>query len=348
MHNEKNYGAFMSETEIEITFPLPITRPRRLRSHTQLRRLVQENYLQTDDLVLPLFIREDIEEKKPIESMLGHYQLSIKDLKKEIFSISKLNIPAVLLFGVPKHKDSMGTSSCDQDGIIQKAIREIKENSPNTLVITDLCFCEYTDHGHCGIINHHTGKADVDNDGTLELLIQQAISHVEAGADVIAPSGMMDGMVGAIRAALDECGYDFIPILSYAVKYSSSLYGPFRDAAQGAPKFGNRQSYQMNYANSGEALREAELDIQEGADILMIKPASYYLDIISKIKNKHPQIPLAAYQVSGEFAMIKAAAEKGWIDEAAVAMESLLSIKRAGADFIITYFAKDIAKQLNS
>lgn len=327
--------------------PAPtIFRPRRLRKSSSLRNLVQENTISVSDLIFPLFIKAGNTQKHSISSMPGHFQLSLNDLEEEVKEIQQLNIPAVLLFGIPKYKDAMGSCALEEEGIIQESIRLIKKVAPELLVITDLCFCEYTDHGHCGIYN--PDKNSVDNDQTLHLLAKQAVSHARAGADIIAPSGMMDGMVRSIRKALDQHHFEDIPILSYAVKYASSFYGPFREAAEGAPQYGDRKSYQMNPANSHEALKEARLDIEEGADLLMVKPAQHYLDVIYRIKKTFPEIPLCAYQVSGEFAMIKAAAEKNWIDEKSAMMESLLSIKRAGADFIITYFAKEFANFANS
>lgn len=323
---------------------LMAVRPRRLRRSSALRNFLQENVVSTANLVLPLFIKSGNNIRHPIASMPGHFQLSLDHLEKEIREIQFLHIPAVILFGIPETKDAIGSAALQQDGIIQQAVIQIKKIAPELLVITDLCLCEYTDHGHCGLIeNHH-----IENDKTLELLGQQAVSHAKAGADIIAPSGMMDNAVVAIRSALDQRNYQSIPILSYAVKYASCFYGPFREAAEGAPKFGDRKSYQMNPANSDEALKEAQLDIVQGADMLMVKPAQHYLDIIYRIKKQFPEMPLGAYQVSGEFAMMKAAAEKGWIDGAAAMCESLLSIKRAGADFIITYFAKEFARKLLS
>lgn len=319
----------------------PVSRMRRLRRTPQLRSLLQENTVSVSDLVLPLFIKAGNNIKNPISSMPGHFQLSLDHLSAEIEEIKQLNIPAVILFGIPEEKDAMGSSALDDNGIIQQSIKLIKKIAPELLVITDLCFCEYTDHGHCGVMN--ADGQTVDNDKTLELLGIQAVSHARAGADIIAPSGMMDGMVKAIRAALDQHHFQDIPILSYAVKYASAFYGPFRVAAEGAPQFGDRKTYQMNPANANEALREAALDVAEGADMLMVKPAQNYLDIIYRVKQSFPALPLCAYQVSGEFAMIKAAGEKNWIDEKAVMMETLLAIKRAGADFIITYFAKEVA-----
>lgn len=317
-------------------------RMRRLRGQESLRQLIQETTLSVRDFVLPLFIRET-GTKRAISSMPGHFQLTLEDLPQEIDEIVALGIPAVLLFGIPSCKDAIGSSAYQDEGIIQKAIRCIKERAPHLLIITDACFCDYTDHGHCGIVNLRTGKLDVDNDATLEQLALQAVSHAKAGADIIAPSGMMDGMVRTIRKALDGAGYDQIPILSYSVKYASSLYGAFREAAECTPKFGNRKTYQMDPANGEEALREAALDLSEGADMIMVKPALSYLDVIHRIRHTHPGVPLAAYHVSGEFAMVKAAAANGWLDERQTALEHLLSIKRAGAHFIITYFSKDAA-----
>jgi porphobilinogen synthase len=322
----------------------PSLRLRRLRMHPRVRDLVRETILTPLDFVMPLFIKEGADIYNPVHSMPGVFQISLDKLDQEIASIVSLNIPAVLLFGIPAKKDAKGSEGYNSKGIIQNAIRRIKTLAPDLLIITDVCFCEYTDHGHCGIISeaHQT----VDNDKTLEILAKQAVTHAQAGADVIAPSGMIDGMVQAIRHALDAKGFSHIPILSYAVKYASSLYGPFREAAEGAPKFGDRRAYQIDPANSNEALSEAALDVEEGADLLMVKPAGFYLDVISRVKQQYPMRPLGAYQVSGEYSMIKAAAKNGWIDENRVMMESLISIKRAGADFIITYFAKDAAKLL--
>lgn len=321
----------------------PETRLRRLRKTPALRSLLQENTITVSDLVLPLFIKAGKNIRNPISSMPGHFQLSLDQLDIEITEIIALKIPAVILFGIPEKKDAIGSAALNENGIIQEAIKVIKKLAPELLIITDLCLCEYTDHGHCGVINPKDNS--IDNDKTLELLAKQAVSHAEAGADIIAPSGMMDGVVQAIRYALDENNFQDIPILSYAVKFSSSFYGPFRIAAEGAPQFGDRKTYQMNPANANEALREAQLDVLEGADMLMVKPAQNYLDIIYRVKQQFPEMPLCAYQVSGEFAMIKAAGEKNWIDEKAVMLESLLAIKRAGADFIITYFAKEFAQK---
>lgn len=322
----------------------PGVRLRRLRQNPILRDLVRETEINLKDLILPIFIKGEQGEKHPIASMPGHFQIPLSKLRQEIEEIEKLGLSSILLFGVPSVKNETGTDSfCDQ-GIIQKAIKEIRKVSQNILIITDVCFCEYTDHGHCGTLSHRTGKLDVDNDQTLKLLAEQAVSHAKAGADVIAPSGMMDGMVKEIRQGLDRAGFEHIPILSYSVKYQSSLYGPFRYASEGAPTFGDRSTHQMDPANSNEAIREVHLDVQEGADMLMVKPAHSYLDVIYRVKQTYPYIPLGAYHTSGEFCMIKAAAEKGWIDEKRTALEVVSGIKRAGADFIITYFAKDIAK----
>lgn len=324
--------------------PVPSLRLRRLRQNPALRNLIRETDLSVDDLVLPIFIKGKEGEKQPIESMPGFFQIPLSELPDEINEITSLGISSVILFGIPPHKDPVGSDSyCDQ-GIIQEAIKVIRKVSSDLLIISDICFCEYTDHGHCGVLSKVHGKIDVDNDQTLELLVKQAVSHARAGADVIAPSGMMDGMVRAIRHGLDEAGFHHMPILSYAVKYCSSMYGPFRFAAEGAPQFGDRSTYQMDPANALEALREARLDVEEGADMLMVKPAHAYLDVIYRVKEAYPEIPLGAYHTSGEFSMIKAAAAKGWIDEKRAALEVLTGIKRAGADFIITYFAKSVSQ----
>lgn len=317
---------------------------RRLRYNKILRGLVQETVLRAEDCVLPLFICHG-ERSIDLKSMPGHKQLCLNDLPAEIAEIQQLGIKSVLLFGIPSHKDGTGSNSYDDNGIIQQAVRLIKSIAPDLFIITDVCFCEYTDHGHCGVLNE---CHDVDNDKTLPYLAKQAVSHARAGADMVAPSGMIDGMVKAIRTALDENNFHRIPVLSYAVKYASAFYGPFREAAECAPQFGDRQTYQMNPANVAEGLREAEIDIAEGADIIMVKPALPYLDVIAKLKMRFPEIPLCAYQVSGEYSMIKAAAANGWIDERKITLESLLAIKRAGANFIFTYFAKDVAKWLKA
>ncbi|KTC89950.1 porphobilinogen synthase [Fluoribacter dumoffii] len=324
----------------DYTIPLRLSR---LRSSAMSRALVKETRLHPQQFIAPLFISELINEPQEISAMPGQYQLSLDCLPREIESLSSLGIPAVLLFGIPKHKDGYGSESFNQEGIIQQAIRKIRTVNKDILIITDLCFCEYTDHGHCGALN---GEC-IDTDKTLALLAKQAVSHAKAGADWVAPSGMTDGMVQAIRKALDAEGYQHVPILSYSAKYCSCLYGPFREAAQGAPKFGNRKSYQMDPANGAEALRETALDLEEGADVIMVKPAGFYLDIIAKLKQNFPEVPLCAYQVSGEYSMIKIAAQNNLINEEQAIMESLTGIKRAGADFIISYFAKDIARLLN-
>ncbi|MDO9275796.1 MAG: porphobilinogen synthase [Lutibacter sp.] len=318
-----------------------MNRTRRLRKTENIRRLVRENKLTVDDLIYPLFIEEGTNIETEIVSMPGIKRFSLDRISKELDEVVALDIPAVLLFGIPSKKDEIGSETWNDNGIMQNAIRFIKKNYPSLYVITDVCFCEYTSHGHCGVIHDN----DVDNDATLPNIAKQVISHAKAGVDMVAPSGMMDGMIATIREALDHTGFYDLPIMSYAVKYSSAFYGPFRDAADSAPTFGDRRTYQMDSANRDEALREATYDDQEGADILMVKPALAYLDIIRDIKNNFDR-PVACYNVSGEYAMIKAAAEKGWIDGDRVMMESLLSMKRAGADIIITYFAKDVAKLL--
>lgn len=320
----------------------PINRMRRLRSTESLRAMVRETSLSVNDLIYPLFISYGNDKKNPITSMPGHFQWSVDRLQEELKEITSLGIPAVLLFGIPEHKDHTGSAASDDNGVVQQAIRVIKQQCPEMLVITDVCLCEYTDHGHCGILEN---DGSINNDQTLEILAQEALSHVRSGADMVAPSDMMDGRVGYIRAKLDSEGFSNIPIMAYSAKYCSSFYGPFRDAAESAPQSGNRKSYQMDPANIREALREVELDIEEGADLVMVKPALAYLDVIKAVKDKFAY-PTVAYNVSGEFSMVKAAAAQGWIDEEAVMMEMLTSIKRAGADMIITYFAKDLAKLL--
>ncbi len=319
----------------------PVHRPRRLRRNENIRRLVRETNLSVDDFIYPLFIEDGENIKIEIPSMPGIYRYSLDRINEELDEVAELGIPAVLLFGIPSHKDPVGSDTWSEEGIIQKAIRHIKKNYPQIYVITDVCFCEYTEHGHCGVLHEH----DVDNDLTLENTRKQVVSHAKAGADMVAPSGMMDGVVKAIREALDEAGFSNIPIMSYSAKYASAYYGPFRDAAESAPAFGDRRTYQMDPANRREALKEVALDIEEGADIVMVKPALAYLDIISDIRNNF-NLPVAAYNVSGEYSMIKAAGKLGWIDEKKVMMETLTSIKRAGADIIITYHAKEAAKIL--
>ena len=304
--------------------------------------MVRETKLSVDDLIYPLFVTFEKSTKKPIPSMPGQFQLSIDLLVEEVQQAQKLGIPAVILFGIPESKDSTGSDTYSDKGIIQQAVEALKETVSDILIITDVCFCEYTDHGHCGVIKDNY----VDNDQTLELLAKQAVSHAKAGADMVAPSGMMDGMVAAIREGLDEAGFEKHPILSYAVKYASSFYGPFRDAVDSTPQFGDRKTHQMDPANVCEAVKEAHLDVEEGADILMVKPALAYLDVIRTLKETF-DLPLAAYNVSGEYAMVKAAAQNGWVDEKAITLEILTSIKRAGADLILTYHAKDVAKWLS-
>lgn len=319
----------------------PYYRPRRLRRNENIRRMVRETTLSVDDFIYPLFVTEGKEIRNPIASMPGNYQLSIDQLIIEVKEVYKLGIPAIILFGIPAHKDELGSDATSENGIIQRALRAIKDAVPEIYVITDVCFCEYTDHGHCGPIK----DGEVDNDATLDLLAKQVLTHAHAGADIVAPSGMMDGMVATIRTALDENNFKHLPIMSYAVKYASAFYGPFRDAAESAPQFGDRRGYQMDPSNAREALNEVDLDVEEGADIIMIKPALAYLDIIRQVYDRI-NLPVAAYNVSGELAMVKAAAQLGWIDEQRVAMEILTAIKRAGATLILTYFAKDAARWL--
>ena len=321
----------------------PEYRPRRMRRNETFRALIRETTLSASQLIYPLFVMPGKNKREEIPSMPGVFRLSVDQLKKEAEECLQLGVHSVILFGLPEKKDGVGSGAHAKDGIIQRAIKELKNKAPEMMVTTDVCLCEYTDHGHCGCLIGNT----VDNDATLEILAKTALSHAQAGADMVAPSDMMDGRVAEIRAALDENNFEMIPIMSYAVKYASAFYGPFRDAADCAPQFGDRRSYQMDPANSREALREATLDVEEGADILMVKPAVAYLDIISKLKDEF-DLPIAAYHVSGEYAMIKAAAEKGWIDGDQVMAETLLSIKRAGADIILTYFAKDMARLLQN
>lgn len=320
----------------------PVKRLRRLRYNTKVRDLVRETVLTKNDFIYPLFVIPGEGKVEEIRSMPGVFRFSIDELVKECKEVAALGIPAVILFGIPDHKDEVGSDAYSDDGIIQRAIRAIKKEVKDLLIMTDVCLCEYTSHGHCGVLNGE----EILNDETVDLLVKEAVSHAKAGADVIAPSDMMDGRIGAIRKGLDENGFRNIPVLSYAVKYASGYYGPFRDAADSAPAFGDRRSHQMDVANSSEALREALSDIDEGADIIMVKPAGAYLDIIKMVKDA-TGMPLAAYQVSGEYAMIKAAGKLDWIDEERVMMESLVSIKRAGADMILTYFAKEASKFLD-
>lgn len=308
--------------------------------------MLRETTLTPKDFILPLFVRFGRGERLPIGSMPGQAQVTVDHLADEVREIASLGIPAVILFGIPEQKDAVGSDACSDDGIIPQAVRAIKDAAPELLVITDVCFCEFTDHGHCGIVAENGGRTDVDNDATLEILGKQALAHARSGADMVAPSGMMDGMVGAIRTSLDGAGFTQLPIMSYAAKYASAFYGPFREAAESAPQFGDRRTYQMDPANAREALREVRLDVAEGADLLMVKPALSYLDVIQRVKTAHPEVPLAAYNVSGEYAMVKAAAANGWLDERRTTLELLTSIKRAGADVILTYHAKDACRWL--
>jgi len=326
----------------------PRTRLRRLRMKENLRRMVREHSLATEDLILPLFVRPGQGERRPIASMPGQSQLSVDELVKEAEETLGLGIPAIILFGIPESKDAVGSEAYDPEGIICRAVRQVKKAVPDLMVITDVCLCEYTDHGHCGVVRELAGRPGefvVDNDATLELLAREALAHVEAGADLVAPSDMMDGRVGAIRQALDRDGHTDIPIMAYSAKYASGFYGPFRDAAESPPQFGDRSAYQMDPANAEEALREVQLDIEEGADLVMVKPALAYMDITYRVKQQF-QMPVATYNVSGEYAMVKAAAEKGWIDERRIVMEMLTGFRRAGADLILTYWAKDAARWL--
>ncbi len=333
----------------------PIQRMRRLRKNEVLRRMVRETKLSVDDFIYPLFVVHGKNVKSEISSMPGNYHWSVDRLPAEVEEIAMLGIPAVLLFGLPAEKDPVGTENFDPEGIVQQAVRAIKGAIPDLFVITDVCMCEYTDHGHCGLIHDHPAYCKgkglpggcLDNDSTLEILNRVALSHAEAGADMVAPSDMMDGRVGSIRTALDGADYECVGIMSYAAKYASAFYGPFREAADSPPQFGDRTGYQMDPPNAREALREVALDVAEGADVVMVKPALPYLDIVRQVRDQF-DLPLAAYNVSGEFSMVKAAAERGWLDEKRVAMESLTSIKRAGADMIITYWAKDVVRWLDT
>lgn len=318
----------------------PEYRPRRLRQNDAFRRMIRETVLSADDLILPLFVIDGKGVKNPIPSMPGHYQLSIDNLIETSKNANELGIPAVMLFGIPDKKDPLGTSAYAKNGIVQRAIKSLKDKIPDLLVITDVCLCQYTDHGHCGVVDGQI----IDNDATLDLLARTALSHARAGADMVAPSDMMDGRVAEIRGILDENDFSNIPIMSYAAKYCSAYYGPFRQAAESAPKFGDRRTYQMDPANASEAIREVTMDVEEGADIIMIKPALPYLDIIYRIREEI-DLPVAAYNVSGEYAMIKAADKMGWLDGKKVMMESLTAIKRAGADMILTYFAIEAVKE---
>ncbi len=332
---------------IEHGSAFPQRRMRRLRGHAALRDLVRENALTRHDLIYPLFVYHGTNLKREIPSMPGQFQWSLDRLAEAVDLVCEARLPAVILFGIPAAKDARGEAACDDGGIVQRAVEAIKRRAPDLLVITDLCFCEYTEHGHCGPLVEVAGRVDVDNDATLPLLARQAVSHARAGADVIAPSGMMDGMVAAIRAGLDAAAFSHIPILAYSAKYASAFYGPFRDAAESAPSFGDRRGYQMDPANGDEALREAALDLSEGADMVMVKPAMAYLDIARRIKERLG-VPLAAYNVSGEYAMVKAAAQRGWIDERRIVLEILTGMKRAGIDMILTYHALDAARWLDT
>jgi porphobilinogen synthase len=321
----------------------PTVRMRRLRQNDKLRGLVRETHLSVDQLVYPMFVSEGISEPREISAMPGIMQWPVDQLGREVQRIADLGIPAVLLFGIPNDKDEVGSQAYADEGVVQQAIRCLKQESPETLIITDVCLCEYTSHGHCGVIHNGT----VQNDESLKLLAQMALSHAQAGADIVAPSDMMDGRVGVIRQTLDENNFSQIPVMAYSAKFASGFYGPFREAAGSTPQFGDRRSYQMDPANAREALREVDLDIEEGADIVMVKPALAYLDLIRQVRD-HCDLPIAAYNVSGEYSMVKAAAQNGWIDEQRIVMEILTGIRRAGADIIITYFAPEVAQWLQS
>lgn len=332
----------------------PLTRPRRLRMNANIRNMLEESKLDISDLICPLFVRHGKDEKRPISSMPGQFQMSIDNIIKEVKLIKSLGINSILLFGIPECKDCTGSDNYNPNGIIPNAIRAIKEVAPEMIIVSDMCCCEYTDHGHCGVVNKPESKAYnprlpegyMLNDETLEILVKASIVHAEAGADIIAPSGMVDGMIAAIRSGLDKNNLKEVILMSYSAKYASSFYGPFREAAEGAPKFGDRSQYQMNPNNVMEALREVELDIEEGADIVMVKPALSYLDVISQISTNY-NVPVAAYNVSGEYAMVHAASQNGWLDYKRTATEIVSSIRRAGAKMIITYFAKDLAQWIN-
>ena len=325
-----------------MSLPDLMIRPRRLRNSATLRRMVRETDLTTADLIYPIFVDETIQEAVPVVSMPGVSRIPLSQVGDIVKEVAALDIPGIILFGIPAEKDAVGSGGWDNNGIVQQAIRAAKEASPEMCVIADTCFCEYTDHGHCGVLDGE----EVDNDATLANLQKEAVSYARAGVDIVAPSGMMDGMIAAIRTALDDAGFSHTPVMSYAVKYASGYFGPFRDAADSAPSFGDRASYQMDPANRREALKEAWLDVEEGADMLMVKPALAYMDIIREVKDA-TQLPLAVYNVSGEYAMVKAAAANGWIDEKRVVLETMLGFKRAGADLILTYHALDVARWLN-
>jgi porphobilinogen synthase len=318
----------------------PAYRPRRLRRSEALRRMVRETRVVTEQLVQPLFVVPGSGIEKPIESMPGIAQLSVDRVAEECRRLADVGVPAVLLFGVPEHKDARGSGATAADGIIPRALGAIRRAAPGLVLMTDVCLCEYTDHGHCGVLRDE----QVDNDATLPVLAAEAVAHARGGADLVAPSDMMDGRVGAIRQALDEAGFSHVPIMSYAAKFASALYGPFREAAESTPQFGDRRGYQMDAANAEEALREVALDVEEGADVVMVKPAVHYLDLVRRVKERFGY-PVAAYHVSGEYAMVKAAAARGWLDEERVVDETLLAIRRAGADIIVTYFARDVARR---
>ncbi|KIL36399.1 delta-aminolevulinic acid dehydratase [Cohnella kolymensis] len=323
----------------------PLVRHRRLRNSAGLRSMVRETSVEVNDFIAPIFVTEGNGIKEEISSMPGVYHWSLDNMEEEINEMVSLGIQSVLVFGVPSEKDAVGSSAYDENGIVQKAIRRIKSLYPDLVVVADTCLCQFTDHGHCGVVHTTECGADIDNDESLALLVKTAVSQAKAGADIIAPSNMMDGFVAAIREGLDEAGYKHIPIMSYSVKYSSAYYGPFREAAHSSPQFGDRKTYQMDPANSREALREAESDIAEGADFLMVKPGLAYLDVVRMLRDRY-NLPLVVYNVSAEYSMVKAAAMQGWIDERAIVMETLLGMKRAGADLIITYHAKDAARWL--
>ncbi|MDQ6982925.1 MAG: porphobilinogen synthase [Mariprofundus sp.] len=325
-----------------MSLPDLMIRPRRLRNSATLRRMVRETDLTTADLIYPIFVDETIQEAVPVVSMPGVSRIPLSQVGDIVKEVEELGIPGIILFGIPAEKDAVGSGGWDSNGIVQQAIRAAKEASPDMCMIADTCFCEYTDHGHCGVLDGE----EVDNDATLANLQKEAVSYARAGVDIVAPSGMMDGMIAAIRTALDDAGFSHTPVMSYAVKYASGYFGPFRDAADSAPSFGDRASYQMDPANRREALKEAWLDVEEGADMLMVKPALAYMDIIREVKDV-TQLPLAVYNVSGEYAMVKAAAANGWIDEKRVVLETMLGFKRAGADLILTYHALDVARWLN-
>jgi porphobilinogen synthase len=328
-----------------VTFP--IVRMRRLRRTETLRRMVRETTLSVHDFIYPMFVVPGEKQRQEVASMPGVFRVSVDELVRDAEEVAKSGIPAVLLFGIPERKDEWGSEAYDENGIIQRAVRALKRAVPDLVVITDVCLCEYTSHGHCGVVRETPGGFEVDNDATLELLAKTAVSQAAAGADIVAPSDMMDGRIKVIREALDENGFAHVPILSYAAKMASAFYGPFREAAESAPKFGDRRSYQMDFANKREALREIALDLEEGADMVMVKPALAYLDIIAAARERF-EVPIAAYNVSGEYAMVKAAAQMGWLDEDRIVWEILTAIKRAGADLIITYFAKEVAQRLRA